>query len=112
MKEEQKTNIKLVNYSPGKELFYTILGSLPMIVVNVICAYLIYVDYARNNYSFLEKSIYLSNVEKTSYDANVTCVDKEYASDRVNFPTCAPDYCFRYFNDFLITYEEADTILK
>lgn len=109
MKNESAKKDKL---SSLEERVYVLIGCIPMITVVAISFYLVYTDYALNNHSFWGKSWHLSNVEKTSYDVNVTCVDADYTTDRKKFPTCAPANCFRYFDDFYISQDEGKALLK
>ncbi|RNA33503.1 2-oxoglutarate and iron-dependent oxygenase domain-containing 3-like [Brachionus plicatilis] len=103
---------KTIHLSPFKERLYIFIGCIPMITVMAISFCLLYQDYALNNYNFMGKSWHLSNVEKTSYDVKVSCIEFEYSDLRKKFPSCAPKNCFRYFTDFLISENEGKTLLK
>lgn len=104
--------LKKARINPFKERLYLLIGCIPMITVLTISCGLIYQDYVLNNYSFLGKSWHLSNVEKTSYDAEVSCIESEYSDLRQKFPSCAPKKCFRYFTDFLISENEGKILLN
>ncbi|CAF0882260.1 unnamed protein product [Brachionus calyciflorus] len=107
-----KGSTKVAKISPFKERLYVLIGCIPMITVMAISLFLVYEDYALNNFTYFGKSWHMSNVEKTTYDSNVPCVDSDYLADRSKYPSCASKQCFRYFTDFLITQNEGTILLK
>lgn len=106
------TSPKKVRFSPFKERLFVFIGSVPMITVLGISFVLMYQDYVLNDYNFLGKSWHLSNVEKTSYDVEIPCIDSEYLVLRNKYPSCAPKKCFRYFTDFLISDGDGKVLLN
>lgn len=103
---------KKVRIHPFKERLYVLIGCIPMVTVLIISSGLMYQDYALNNFSLLGKSWHLSNVEKTSYETEISCIESEYLNLRQKFPSCAPKKCFRYFTDFLISENEGKILLN
>lgn len=113
--KKEKKPVEYYEQSRFQHLFFVLVGSAPIIVITFMCCKLIYIDYAKNNYSFFDKSIFLSNVESHIFEANVSCEHSPvyFNENRASAtPTRPADYCFRYFNDFLITQKEVDVFLK
>jgi hypothetical protein len=106
--------VKTANVPALHHFFYVLLGSVPMIITTAIMSYILYSDYARNNYSFWRKDLYLSNVEKHQYETALACNEDNYINDRRNFPSCAPKTanCFRHYTDFVLSDQEAETLRK
>jgi hypothetical protein len=87
---------------------YVLIGSAPIMIICIMCAKLIYIDYVKNNYSFFDKSVYVSNVESHIFEANVSCVQ----SDHYKSSQSSDANCFRYFNDFILDKNEAGKLVK
>ena len=98
--------------SPVSDFLYTIIGSTPVLIIVAICSFLFYNDYVLNNNSFWGKSRFVGNIESNEYFEKLACPDNLYDNDRKNYNKCAPKFCARSFSDFLITEDEAKTLLK
>jgi len=104
-KPESQINIFL-------KTFIILLGSLPVLLVAIVCAKLIRIDYVLNNHSFLNKDRHFSNVENTELTQTVSCANDDYKTSRHRFPNCAPKSCVRHFSDFILSQMEIVTLLK
>lgn len=103
-------SVKVAKVSPLQHFLYVLIGSIPMIITTVIMSYILYADYARNNYSFFRKDLYISNIDKTDYEKNDLDCGSEFKLDQGK---CASSQvCFRYFSDFLISDQDSKTLLK
>ena len=120
----EKTAEKAAELEPlHKRIIYVLVGSIPILVILGLCFNLIYLDYAKNNYSFFDKSIFLSNIDSHIFETQVDCGEasahKYLASDeQFNYKKCyanearaASHKCFRYFNDFLVEESQADRLI-
>lgn len=81
-----------------------------MIFTTLVMSYILYADYAKNNYSFWRKDLYLSNVERHEYETIVECNHDSYKHEMSHFEECSPKECFRHYTDFLINPDEAEII--
>jgi hypothetical protein len=100
MTRKVETESALLNF------VYTLVGSIPMIVIGVIGAFLLYNDYRLNNNNFFGQSRFFSNVKPHDFFINQTCSNRKIEgceSMRV---------CGRYFTDHVITESEAQVLLK
>jgi hypothetical protein len=88
------------------------LGSLPVLLIAIVCAKLIRIDYVLNNHSFLNKDRHFSNVESTEITQIVSCANDDYKINRQRFPNCAAKSCLRHFSDFVLSQSEISTLLK
>ena len=79
-------------------------GSIPIVFIVGVCAYVIYNDYVLNNYSFFNQSRYFSNVESHALYQNLSCSSAP--------PASSTHFCARLFTDFIISSEEATLLLK
>ena len=51
-------------------------------------------------------------IGKSEFYQNVTCDTNDYSNDKINFKTCAPKNCARYFTDKVISDDEANVLLE
>jgi hypothetical protein len=100
--------VKTANVSALHHFVYVLVGSVPMIATTLVISYILYADYARNNYSFWRKNLYLSNVEKHQYETGLVCREASFA------PKCAQKAsdCFRHYTDFALSDQESETLRK
>jgi hypothetical protein len=109
MSEKHGKNVKRKRESGSLilDLIYTIVGSTPMIILVVICYYLLIEDYKVNNNNFWAQSKFFSNTKPHEYFQNQTCLDQ--SNDKICSDT---KFCGRFFTDYLLTKDEARTLLK
>jgi len=130
-KTSEKSEEKLV-YSDDpllKRIIYILIGSIPILVILGLCVNLIYLDYVKNNYSFFDKSIFISNIDSHVYELRVDCAEAasnkylppgQSSNGLAKYNKCfssdsraaAKHYCFRYFNDFIFDDNEADILIS
>jgi hypothetical protein len=106
--------VKTANVPALQHFLYVLIGSVPMIITTMIMSYILYSDYARNNYSFWRQDLYLSNVEKHQYQTELVCDAASYASDSSNNAGClpTPSNCFRHYTDFALSDAESESLRK
>lgn len=109
-------------------VIYVIIGSIPIVIILGMCANLIYIDYVKNNYSFYDKSIFLSNIESHVFETKVECgkdhaniylPDDNQLNSNFKYQKCYSNkalakshQCLRYFNDFLVSEKEVDLLKR
>lgn len=113
----------------SKRLLYILIGSTPIMIIFGLCANLIYLDYVKNNYSFFDKSLFLSNIDSHVYESRVECArldetsggkySKRDHSSTSPFSKCYSSQakadkhvCFRYLNDFIVSETDADRLIE
>lgn len=94
------------------QFLLTTIGSIPTIGICVVCAYMFQQDYANNRFNFFEQPTLYGSIDKSEFYQNVTCDTNDYSNDKINFKTCAPKNCARYFTDKVISDNEANILLE
>jgi len=110
IKKDTKTND--ANLPAIVQLFYTIVGSAPLIAMVAACFYILKNDYAARNNNFWAQSTYFSSINPSDYFEKTSCFESDYKQDRVQFPTCAPKFCGRFFTDSVINDDDTDALLR
>ena len=131
--KEKKSCKKVENNDEGVVVhaIYVIIGSIPIVVILIMCANLIYIDFVKNNYSFYDKSIFLSNIESHVFELKVECGrgqsgmysadgEKKKSGGNLKYQKCYANNnalagsheCIRYFNDFLVSESEVDLLKR
>ena len=99
MSNRRKSNEPKVVSSP----LLTFIGSLPLLSIIFFCCYLLYLDYSMNNYSFTAKNFFYSNSNPNELFEQVAHTSSLSEANTM---------CARFFSDFIITDDEAKTLLR
>lgn len=107
-REKKVINLKSSSSSSSSlvlDIIFTLIGSLPMIIIAIISTELLYKDYILNNNHFWGQSKFFSNVKPHDWFENQTCSSNSEICSSTKF-------CARYFTDHILDKEEALTLLK
>lgn len=116
----------------SKRLLYILIGSTPIMLIFGLCINLIYLDYVKNNYSFFDKSLFLSNIDSHTYESRVACArldespsggkytksfgtvggEMSYSKCYATQAKASQHACFRYLNDFVVSETDADRLIE
>lgn len=94
-----------------KQIFGTLIGSIPLFLMMSCCGFILNKDYIAKGNNFWGQSHHFGLIEPHDYFEEVKCVDEEYEKDRRLYKNCSPKFCGRYFSDFIMNEEDTDLLL-